>query len=196
MNAINALGFVEVYGLAAGIEAADAMLKSAKVRLLREHEVHPGLVTLTVEGDLAACRAAVSAGVAAASRVGKVIASNVIGRPDEDTEMMVLSLIPRPSPDAGQKEPPVKATAKTRAAAKMRAPAMPVQTDEAPSATAPVAATPDAVFAFISKASRGRAWGEIAKRFPDRAQQGLREELDAHVAAGRLTKAGARYRKP
>ena len=96
MDTINALGFIEVYGLVAGIEAADAMLKSAQVRLLRQYEVHPGLITLTVEGDLAACRAAVAAGVAAASRVGAVIASNVIGCPDGDTETMVLDMIPRP----------------------------------------------------------------------------------------------------
>jgi len=93
---MNALGFVEVYGLVAGIEAADAMVKSAQVRLLRQYEVHPGLITLVIEGDLGACRAAVAAGVAAASRVGTVIASNVIGRPDENTGTMVMDLIPRP----------------------------------------------------------------------------------------------------
>jgi ethanolamine utilization protein EutK len=93
---MNALGFVEVYGMVAGIEAADAMLKSAQVRLLRQYEVHPGLITLAIEGDLGACRAAVAAGVAAASRVGTVITSNVIGRPDQDTETMVMDLIPRP----------------------------------------------------------------------------------------------------
>ena len=100
MNTINALGFIEVYGLVAGIEAADAMLKSAKVRLLRQFEVHPAMITVVIEGDLAACRAAVAAGVAAASRVGRVISSNVMGRPDEDTEIMVQGLIPRPSADS------------------------------------------------------------------------------------------------
>jgi ethanolamine utilization protein EutK len=96
VHSINALGFVEVYGLVAGIEAADAMLKSARVRLLRQYEVQPGLITLLVEGDLGACRAAVAAGVAAASRIGTVIAGHVIGRPDEDTETLVEDLIPRP----------------------------------------------------------------------------------------------------
>jgi ethanolamine utilization protein EutK len=97
VHSINALGSVEVYGLVAGIEAADAMLKSAQVRLLRQYEVHPGLITLAIEGDLGACRAAVAAGVAAASRIGTVISSHVIGRPDGDTETMVEELIPRPS---------------------------------------------------------------------------------------------------
>ena len=93
VNTLNALGFIEVYGLVAGIEAADAMVKSAQVRLLRQHVVSPGLITLIVEGDLGACRAAVDAGVAAASRVGTVIASNVMGRPDNDTETLVMDLI-------------------------------------------------------------------------------------------------------
>ena len=81
----NALGLIEVNGLVAAIEAADAMLKSATVRLSRRHVISPGLVTVVVEGDIASCRAAVDAGSAAAARVGQVIARLVIGRPDEDT---------------------------------------------------------------------------------------------------------------
>ena len=104
---IDALGFIEVYGLVAGIEAADAMLKSAQVRLLRQHEVRPGLITLVVEGDLAACRAAVSAGAAAASRVGSVISENVIGRPDADTETLVMDFTPRPG--EAKSPPPMSA---------------------------------------------------------------------------------------
>lgn len=93
MSTINTLGFIEVYGLVAGIEAADAMLKSAQVRLLRTHDVHPGLISLVVEGDLAACRAAIDAGAAAAARVGKVIATHVIGRPDGDTETIIMDML-------------------------------------------------------------------------------------------------------
>lgn len=47
------------------------------------------MVTLVVEGDLAACRAAVDVGIAAASRTGKVVGHKVIGRPDSDTEWLV-----------------------------------------------------------------------------------------------------------
>ena len=91
---INALGFIEVWGLVAGIEAADAMLKTADVRLLAVHKVDPALITIEVEGDLAACREAVNAGREAATRIGQVIATHVIGRPDVDTEQMVLTHIP------------------------------------------------------------------------------------------------------
>ena len=91
---IDALGFVEVFGYVAALEAADAMLKTADVRLLAVHELNPGMITIEVEGNLAACRVAVNAGRDAATRVGKVIATHVIGRPDTDTEDMVLNRIP------------------------------------------------------------------------------------------------------
>lgn len=89
---INALGLLEVYGFVAGVEAMDAMLKSANVRLL-SHSVTPSaLVTIVVEGDLAACRAALDAGSVAAERIGgKVICRKDLGRPEKDTERMVLS---------------------------------------------------------------------------------------------------------
>lgn len=67
---INALGLLEVDGMVAAIDAADAMLKAANVRLLSHEVLDPGRLTLVVEGDLAACRAALDAGCAAAMRTG------------------------------------------------------------------------------------------------------------------------------
>ncbi|MGU0017167.1 BMC domain-containing protein [Escherichia coli] len=67
---INALGLLEVDGMVAAIDAADAMLKAANVRLLSHEVLNPGRLTLVVEGDLAACRAALDAGCAAAMRTG------------------------------------------------------------------------------------------------------------------------------
>ncbi|GHA00157.1 hypothetical protein DC083_08505 [Ignatzschineria ureiclastica] len=89
---INTLGLLEVYGFVAGVEAMDAMLKSANVRLL-SHSVTPSaLVTIVIEGDLAACRAALDAGCAATEYIGgKVLCQKVLGRPERDTERMVLS---------------------------------------------------------------------------------------------------------
>ncbi|HDG7199160.1 TPA: BMC domain-containing protein [Salmonella enterica subsp. enterica serovar Enteritidis] len=55
---INALGLLEVDGMVAAVDAADAMLKAANVRLLSHQVLDPGRLTLVVEGDLAACRAA------------------------------------------------------------------------------------------------------------------------------------------
>lgn len=91
---INALGLLEVYGFVAGVEAMDAMLKSANVRLL-SHAVTPSaLVTVVIEGDLAACRAALDAGSAAVERLGgRVVCRKELGRPEKDTERMVLSFL-------------------------------------------------------------------------------------------------------
>jgi len=100
----NAIGFVEVVGLVAAIEAGDAMAKAAQIRLLKYHHITPGLVTVVVEGDLASCRAAVDAGVAAAARVGQVVSSLVLGRPDRDTEALILDLL---EPDCDDRAPPV-----------------------------------------------------------------------------------------
>ena len=70
---INALGLLEVDGMVAAIDAADAMLKAANVRLLSHEVLDPGRLTLVVEGDLAACRAALDAGCTAAMRTAPVM---------------------------------------------------------------------------------------------------------------------------
>lgn len=79
-----AYGFLEVRGLGTGIEVADAMLKSAHVRLVAPLRTDPALITLVVEGDIGACRAAVDAGKLVAERIGEVISEKVIGRPEPD----------------------------------------------------------------------------------------------------------------
>lgn len=93
---INALGLLEVDGMVAAIDAADAMLKAANVRLLSHEVLDPGRLTLVVEGDLAACRAALDAGCAAAMRTGCVISRKEIGRPDDDTQWLVTGFNRQP----------------------------------------------------------------------------------------------------
>jgi ethanolamine utilization protein EutM len=83
-NRMEALGMIETKGLVALIEASDAMLKSADVTLLGWQKIGSGLVTALVVGDVAAVKAAVDAGAAAAERVGEVIGVQVIPRPHED----------------------------------------------------------------------------------------------------------------
>ena len=65
-----ALGMVETRGLTAAIEAADAMTKSAEVRLVGTEKIGSGLVTVMVRGDVGAVKAAVESGTAAASKLG------------------------------------------------------------------------------------------------------------------------------
>lgn len=81
---MEALGMVETKGLVALVEATDAMLKAANVTLLGWQKIGSGLVTGMVVGDVAAVKAAVDAGAAAAGRVGEVIGVQVIPRPHDD----------------------------------------------------------------------------------------------------------------
>jgi ethanolamine utilization protein EutM len=81
-----ALGMVECMGLVAMIEAADAMVKSANVRLVGWEKIDAGLVTAIVRGDVASVRAAVDAGAAAGKKVGVVVATHVIPQPHDDVD--------------------------------------------------------------------------------------------------------------
>ncbi len=83
---MEALGMVECFGLVAMIEAADAMVKSANVRLVGYEKVDAGLVTAIVRGEVGAVKAAVDAGAAAARRVGTVTAVHVIPRPHGEVD--------------------------------------------------------------------------------------------------------------
>ena len=89
---LEALGMVETKGLAALVEACDAMLKAANVTLVGWDKIGSGLVTAFVVGDVAAVKAAVDAGAAAAGRIGEVAGVQVIPRPHED----VSNVIPKP----------------------------------------------------------------------------------------------------
>jgi microcompartment protein CcmL/EutN len=83
---MEALGMVECMGLVAMIEAADAMVKSANVRLVGYEKIDAGLVTAIVRGEVGAVRAAVDAGAAAASKVGTVVSTHIIPRPHAEVD--------------------------------------------------------------------------------------------------------------
>ena len=86
---LEALGMVETKGLAALVEACDAMLKAANVTLVGWDKIGSGLVTAFVVGDVAAVKAAVDAGAAAAGRIGEVVGVQVIPRPHEDVSNVI-----------------------------------------------------------------------------------------------------------
>lgn len=86
---MEALGLIETKGLVAAIEAADAMLKAAKVTLIGSEKVGGGLVTIMVRGDVGAVKAATDAGAAAAEKVGELVSVHVIPRPHGDVETML-----------------------------------------------------------------------------------------------------------
>lgn len=79
---LQALGMIETVGLIASIEAADAMLKAADVELVGTQKIGAGMVTVLVQGDVGAVKAATEAGAEAASRVGEVVSVHVIPRPN------------------------------------------------------------------------------------------------------------------
>src|SRR5438067_11739943 len=93
---MEALGMIETKGLVALIEASDAMLKAANVTMIGWQKIGSGLVTGFVVGDVAAVKAAIDAGAAAAGRVGEVVGVQVIPRPHEDLGAIM--------PGAGKKQ--------------------------------------------------------------------------------------------
>lgn len=91
---MTALGMIETKGLVGAIEAADAMVKAADVRIIGKEYIGGGFVTVTVRGDVASVKAATDAGAAAAKRVGELVGVHVIPRPHSDVEQLL------PGPDA------------------------------------------------------------------------------------------------
>jgi ethanolamine utilization protein EutM len=85
----DALGMIETRGFAAMIEAADAMVKAAKVELVGYEKTGGGYVTAVVRGDVAAVKAAVEAGSRNASKVGEVVATHVIARPHTNIDTVL-----------------------------------------------------------------------------------------------------------
>jgi ethanolamine utilization protein EutM len=94
-----ALGMIETRGLATSIEALDVMVKTAHVQLVKQSMVDPALVTVLVEGDVSAVKAAVEAGAEAARKKGSLIAFNVIPHPDSN-----LSCLFQYDPGKGKQE--------------------------------------------------------------------------------------------
>jgi microcompartment protein CcmL/EutN len=82
-----ALGMIETRGFAAMVEAADAMVKAAKVELVSYEKIGGGYVTAIVRGDVAAVKAAVEAGVRGAEKIGEVVTTHVIARPHTNVDI-------------------------------------------------------------------------------------------------------------
>jgi ethanolamine utilization protein EutM len=85
----DALGMIECRSFAAMVEASDAMVKAAKVELVRYEKTGGGYVTAVVRGDVAAVRAATDAGSAAAARVGEVVTVHIIARPHGNVDKVL-----------------------------------------------------------------------------------------------------------
>lgn len=88
---ISALGFIETQGFTAVFEAIDSACKAANVEVVGKEKLGGGYVTVVIQGDVAAVKAAVEAGVSKVDGLGKLIAGHVIARPSA----AVLSLLPK-----------------------------------------------------------------------------------------------------
>ncbi|WP_407190965.1 ethanolamine utilization microcompartment protein EutK [Citrobacter amalonaticus] len=163
---INALGLLEVEGMVAAVDAADAMLKAANVNLLSHEVLDPGKVTLVVEGDLAACRAA-DAGSAAAQRTGRVISRKEIGRPDDDTQWLIGGFKRASTPPEQKKAPQPEAPARSEYA--------------------------DALLAQLATVRQGMTAGEVAAHFGWPLEE-ARNALEQLFTDGALRKRSSRYR--
>jgi len=86
---LDALGMIETKGFVGAIEAADAMVKAAKVTLIGKELIGGGYVTVMVRGDVGAVKAATDAGAAAAQRVGELVSVHVIPRPHGDLDSIL-----------------------------------------------------------------------------------------------------------
>ena len=81
----SAIGLLEVSGLVASIEGADAMLKAAEVRLVHtEKRLGGRLVTIVIRGSVSAVTAAVESGIEASSPLGQVYGHEVIANPHDE----------------------------------------------------------------------------------------------------------------
>jgi ethanolamine utilization protein EutM len=84
-----AIGIIETKGFVGAIEAADSMVKAAKVKLVSKEYAGSGLATITVKGDVGAVKAAIKAGSEAAKRVSEVVSVHIITRPHSEVDRII-----------------------------------------------------------------------------------------------------------
>jgi ethanolamine utilization protein EutM len=90
MSYDRALGLLETRGLVAAIEGADAMVKAANVRLVGKEYSGGGLVIIKITGETGAVKSALAAGASAAERVGELMSTHIIPRPDSSVEEYLI----------------------------------------------------------------------------------------------------------
>jgi len=82
----HAIGMIETKGYVAALSAADAMVKAANVTIVAREEVGDGLVSVVIQGDVGAVKAATEAGAETASSVGELVSVHVIPRPHAELD--------------------------------------------------------------------------------------------------------------
>jgi ethanolamine utilization protein EutM len=93
---MKALGMIETRGMVCAIEAIDSMVKAATLEVLATREIGGGLVSVYVQGDVGAVKAAVDAGAAGAKKVGELVSVHIITRPNEETLRFIMEMGKQP----------------------------------------------------------------------------------------------------
>ncbi len=81
-----ALGMIETMGFIGAVEAADAAVKTANVKIVKYASVDGGLVSIHFRGDVGSVQVAVEAAAEAARRVGELFTAHVIPSPHSDVD--------------------------------------------------------------------------------------------------------------
>lgn len=189
------LGLIETIGLAAAVEAADAAVKSANVDLVGyEFAKGAGMTVVKLQGEVGAIKAAVAAGAQAASRVNKVVATDVIARPgvgmsaligsSETRGTVVPAAAKAPAPVAAKAEPAPEPDPEP-AAPEAAAPEVAAQSeaDTAPDAAAPAPAGDAAKGASARAAAVGQEPGARHHRPGGEAGPGHGGKISAQAGA-------------
>ncbi len=183
-------GFVETQGLIGSIEAADAMLKAARVRLIEKREIGFGLVTVVIEGELGAVQAAVDAGSAAAERVGQFITGHVIARPFDDTDNLVKGRL-TPAPEKKIKKTVAPKTPAVRPKLSKKEEQRPATRKTKPKQVEKPQ-TDDALILLLKKNPDGLTLIQLAETL-GHATKDIRIRLKYFIDSGRIEKVQQRY---
>lgn len=101
---VYSLGMIETLGFPALVAAADAAAKAADVRVVTYEGADAGIVTIYMIGDVSSVQAAVEIGAAEAKRVGTLLSSHVIARPDQSVPKMMLRMLETVAPTTNKQE--------------------------------------------------------------------------------------------
>jgi microcompartment protein CcmL/EutN len=112
-----ALGLIETKGKLAAVEAADVALKAANVTLCGFENATGALITVKIEGDVGAVKAAVEAARARAMLLSEIVATHVIPRPSAGLRGLIAKPAPAPAAEAPQPLPVAEAEAESEAEA-------------------------------------------------------------------------------
>ena len=92
-----AVGMLETLGFPAVVEAADAMVKAARVTLVGYEKIGSGRVTVIIRGDVSEVQASIAAGLENVKRVkvadgynpNPTLSHHIIARPHENLEYVL-----------------------------------------------------------------------------------------------------------